>query len=463
MASNLSNFRIEGLHGEYTYDIPIEDNKLVLVSENGMGKTTVLNALYYSLSRQWKKLSKFSFERIALTIDNTEIAFERREIVEHFRFERSRFSSKDDVRRRLPTKYRRIIDEILNDYPLEHIINNDSLILELSKRNGIPVTFLQDILPQLHESKSSDLFYQEFKGRMKILEKFSESQILYLPTYRRIEQDLSVIFPDLETNLDTHRHQRMMRSRERSTYLELVEFGMEDVKNQIHQRLRHLDSNLSYKLKNNLTGNYLKDIIRKEYKQYTIDKFKNIDRNDLNDILNRIDDTILEKEEKFKLRSFVDQVKEQSSLSIDDKIVAHFITSLLEIYEDQKKEEEGVENFVALCNEYMKSKHFVYDRNVPDIKIYLKRNEREIELTNLSSGEKQIVSLFSHLYLSNEKNYFVVIDEPELSLSVIWQSRLLTDIIDSKLCSGLIAVTHSPYIFKNEMKRYTHSLEEFLD
>lgn len=77
----------------------------------------------------------------------------------------------------------------------------------------------------------------------------------------------------------------------------------------------------------------------------------------------------------------------------------------------------------------------------------------------LSSGEKQIVSLFSHLYLSGQKNSFVIIDEPELSLSVPWQKRLLPDILNK--CNGFIAVTHSPFIFDNELRTYVHSLEEY--
>ncbi len=70
-----------------------------------------------------------------------------------------------------------------------------------------------------------------------------------------------------------------------------------------------------------------------------------------------------------------------------------------------------------------------------------------LELRMLSSGEKQIVSLFYHLYLSGEKKYIILIDEPELSLSVQWQKRLLPDILASQRCEFLAAVTHSPFIF----------------
>ncbi|WP_375470149.1 AAA family ATPase [uncultured Nostoc sp.] len=88
----------------------------------------------------------------------------------------------------------------------------------------------------------------------------------------------------------------------------------------------------------------------------------------------------------------------------------------------------------------------------------------KLEMRILSSGEKQIVSLFSHIYLSEITGYFVIIDEPELSLSVPWQKRFLPDIIENSRCNGLVAVTHSPFIFQNNvLDNYTHNLEEFVE
>ena len=71
-------------------------------------------------------------------------------------------------------------------------------------------------------------------------------------------------------------------------------------------------------------------------------------------------------------------------------------------------------------------------------------------MSNLSSGEKQIVSLFSKLYLENEKECILIIDEPELSISMKWQKMLLPDIMRSENCKLLLTVTHSPFIFENE-------------
>ena len=86
----------------------------------------------------------------------------------------------------------------------------------------------------------------------------------------------------------------------------------------------------------------------------------------------------------------------------------------------------------------------------------------KIKFQDLSSGEKQIVSLFGHLYLDENDSAFVFIDEPELSLSVDWQKTLLPDIASSPKFCGLLATTHSPFVFDNNLESVVHGINEFL-
>lgn len=73
-----------------------------------------------------------------------------------------------------------------------------------------------------------------------------------------------------------------------------------------------------------------------------------------------------------------------------------------------------------------------------------------VSLDDLSSGEKQVVSLMAKLYLS-EAPKFVMIDEPELSLSMDWQRKIIPDFIKSGSVVQLLAITHSPFVFENEL------------
>ncbi len=77
-----------------------------------------------------------------------------------------------------------------------------------------------------------------------------------------------------------------------------------------------------------------------------------------------------------------------------------------------------------------------------------KKNDDEIELSFLSSGEQRLITLLANCIFSDEK--IILIDEPEISLSIKNQSKLMLDIsnILKQANKTLIIATHAPYIFK---------------
>ncbi|WP_455031712.1 AAA family ATPase [Oribacterium sp.] len=89
-------------------------------------------------------------------------------------------------------------------------------------------------------------------------------------------------------------------------------------------------------------------------------------------------------------------------------------------------------------------------------------DNRKIDLNHLSSGEKQLISLFNYIYLSTVDECMIIIDEPELSLSVEWQESILEDVKKSGKCGSLIAATQSPFIYNNSLKTMARSLDSFL-
>jgi len=133
----------------------------------------------------------------------------------------------------------------------------------------------------------------------------------------------------------------------------------------------------------------------------------------------------------------------------------------LDEYNILKKQESAITQFVEVCNRYLEDKNLYYDDKdyTLEIKLY---DKTPLKLSMLSSGEKQIVSLFYHIYLGGEKQYIILLDEPELSLSVEWQKHFLPDILATKRCLFLAAVTHSPFIFQNELDEYAEDIREYI-
>lgn len=458
---NIEEIHIEGLFGEHDYHIPIEDNKLILVAENGSGKTTIVNIIYYLLTRQWNKLLRYNFTSLAVIVDHKEFKISRDEmdILNSPKIQKYFKRYPNSIKEKLS-------DLLLNIDPFE-IIKHPYKFEYTADRFGIPSHLLFEISNALSHEQLS-LFNEILPKRGKALSNLIDSQILYLPTYRRIEQDLKNIFPDLESDIDKYRKRKRHREPNEGSYVELVEFGMEDVEEKIKQRLYELKEDLNNKLKNNLTGGYLKDVINRVYLDISFKQIQTFKEDALSSILDRIDESVLSKQEKNKLIDFANDVNQKGSIDKEEnKIIAYFIYRLSDIYNELMKEEEDIKKFVSICNEFSGNKRFIYDNINFKISIHPLVNNRvrkkdEILFKDLSSGEKQIVSLFSHIYLSRRKKFFVVIDEPELSLSVPWQQRFLLDITNNQYCDGIIAVTHSPFIFENDLEPYAKALNSFI-
>lgn len=120
----------------------------------------------------------------------------------------------------------------------------------------------------------------------------------------------------------------------------------------------------------------------------------------------------------------------------------------------QKTEERDfplrLELFLEILNERFLFKHVTFDSET-GLKITAGDNA-EIDETTLSSGEQQFIILYYRLLFETYADMLVLIDEPELSLNVVWQRRFLTDmerIVD--LCKfNVLIATHSPQIIHDK-------------
>jgi predicted ATP-dependent endonuclease of OLD family len=141
-----------------------------------------------------------------------------------------------------------------------------------------------------------------------------------------------------------------------------------------------------------------------------------------------------------------------------------FLRQLTQVYTGRQGDEQAIEDFAKLVNSYLSlggeaEKLFSFDKQRVELQAINRFTEKPIPLGALSSGEKQLVSVFARLLLDPQKRFFIIIDEPELSLSIEWQERFLPDIAATRSCAQLIAITHSPFIYKNNLASVAGSLD----
>lgn len=446
---NLQSFRVNKLHGTMPdYELRFKDNVLVLVGENGSGKSTMMKLLLYVLSRQWGKLVQFEFDSIEINLGNDGIVKVRKEdLMNNFLSKEKLGFLPNIIRRRLTS--REFVDL--------------SEIQMLCKKYGYPYeTIFSDVLDfNEGKNKKNDVV----KEIQKLDDLFKDYCVLYLPTYRRIEQDLEVVLENrIDENFDEILNERKYTRNSISNsdrYIEMVEFGMNDVKSTVNNKLIQLRRSFGNDL-NSLSLKYLSEIVNEEYKNVIKAELDNIEEDVIRGVPDRVEDGILSNNDKNKLVEKILDIRAKKSEEIteDEKVVCHYFMKLYSAHRELVKNEVSIRKFADICSKYLYNKKVVYDGSNFAFNILSQFGDQVIEFSQLSSGEKQIVSLFCKICLEKKK-YFILIDEPELSLSVDWQKQFLEDIYQSDCCSGLFAVTHSPFIFDNELDVYAHGINEF--
>lgn len=80
-------------------------------------------------------------------------------------------------------------------------------------------------------------------------------------------------------------------------------------------------------------------------------------------------------------------------------------------------------------------------------RVIFRKGDMTIEMERLSAGEKQILLLLFTLFLMEDKPTVLLLDEPEISLHIEWQDRLISLMNDLNPNCQIIMTTHSPNIF----------------
>ena len=77
--------------------------------------------------------------------------------------------------------------------------------------------------------------------------------------------------------------------------------------------------------------------------------------------------------------------------------------------------------------------------------------QREEHLTpyQLSSGEKQMLIILLTVLIEKRQPYTIFMDEPEISLHVEWQQRLISLVRELNPQAQIILTTHSPAVIMN--------------
>jgi predicted ATPase len=442
----LSEFSITGLHGERNIKIPFDGPVKILVAENGYGKTTVLNTLYALISGNFQKLRTTQFESISLKFKSgKEVALDKIDLAlnfdastasgmaQHFRshLQINELNSLFDAYKTLSIAELKISPHFTK-----------ALKTSFAKFNISDETLIQWLDALSRETGNTNFYSPKIIDCLTIIREEFPFEIIYLPTYRRVEEDIKNLI-DMPVDLALDKN--------------FIQFGMQDVIARFKSITAEI-KNSSIQWFAKVNGQMLVQLIHgvlvdKEMKASLADK------DALRIVLERIGDNITASNKEHILLL----IENGNILLAENEPLAYFLANLVKVYEQQRENDNAIKKFTTTSNFYLADKRVVYDESAVEISIQRKKNGHVVDINTLSSGEKQILSLFSRLFLTKSKEVAIFFDEPELSLSIEWQKRLLPNIIDSGTCRFLFCTTHSPFIFENELLSFTSGLDRYIE
>ena len=147
----------------------------------------------------------------------------------------------------------------------------------------------------------------------------------------------------------------------------------------------------------------------------------------------------------------------EADLLLDSSDVDDVTRRILQLYlEDTEKKLRVLDDLAARLELFQRviNERFSYKKLVVDRKKgfrFTNRAGENLPIERLSTGEQHELVLFYRLLFEIQPNSLVLIDEPEISLHVAWQSAFLADVQDVAQLStfDILIATHSPQIIGN--------------
>ena len=306
---------------------------------------------------------------------------------------------------------------------------------------------VKQLLDSLYKLQDTSLSKSALQVRKVVQEVLDKTSVVYLPTYRRVE------LPLMRTSRVKTRPGYRVAGEVQSPILVDMAFGLSDVEQKLKDLFDEIErnSNIEYR---SLSAKMLEDMLRPAHAQQSLNLIEELpDVDQLSRFLTRLG-------REDNLRHIFKDIEE---LYRDGRIynneyanLKYFLHRLNAVIGRTRIKEQRVENFVAVCNGFLNmsgdEKELTFDPLT--LRVVVRNRwikEGTVPFDALSSGEKQIISLMAKLYLYDGEK-IILIDEPELSLSIPWQKRVLPDMLSSGTVSQLLAITHSPFIFDNELE-----------
>lgn len=413
--NQIVNIRIEKLFNQFSYNFDINsENRIKIISApNGYGKTVFFKLIYSLFNRDFDYFFKIPFNLFSIKFSNNYF----------IKITKDNSTGEYDREQQIQIEY--CLNSNFNTKSYFYREENDYYKFFLKRKDQRDCTIYDEQLLFEHfipnEINCKD--YLISKNKKKKPEKNKNSELFnYL-------ENQKIFF------IDT---QRLLKRSKKDNYISSVKNNAEEIKQFL------TDSMAAYgRYSQSLDESFVKrvletEIINKLPTEQLRDKLKQLEKR---------------RQELSKSGLFTNNPIDES---LFEKINSEN-ASVLSLYaQDVEKKLENLNNihkkislFLSIINNHYSHKQLTIN---PETGFIFKTNDgSNLEPDYLSSGEQHILVLNFELLFNVEPNSIILIDEPELSLHVLWQLQFINDIkeIVNLMNFDIWVATHSPEIISD--------------
>ncbi|MBE9072291.1 AAA family ATPase [Microcystis sp. LEGE 08355] len=429
-----------GIHGRFDINLDFQDGVNIIHGSNGTGKTTVLHILANAVNEDFRRFGHLKFQKLTITLDDdTEI----------------------------------LIEQQNSPQTVTTVFVNNQKIYSYS---------FAELLEEEKQEENSEILFSQFSPR-------------YYPSSSKKKQDIDLkatYFPAFRTMIEAWatldeneiRHfarrspnfRKVLRSSARSTELARILFGkfvprLEypspiEIEEHINSELTEAQLKIASLDRNLLSQAFL------QFSQAISQSFETDDNTKEPD---EVITEIIELSEKLQNSPFqvnrdqsddvynklIEQLRAFESYpeykTIASRVLSVYKRSLQQRLDAQIKAYSSIERYLESVNGFLERKQLkIGSTNSPQGrgKLGVKIGDEEDihSLQILSSGERQVVGLiYAASHMTGGR--VVLIDEPEISLHIDWQRKLLPEMVKQLDEKQLIICTHSAVIASKYLER----------
>ena len=399
------------LYGHRSISLESDYAATILIAKNGTGKTTLLGALNAFLRMQLSRLRNLEFSEIHCKLrGDEELVLTHNDVIEFLQIpadgEVIRLASRADVQPAALFTF--LTDEWNDENDLSHLDSTmySSLITALNYDRREVVLAIGKARASLMERQPT--VSKIFATLQKAL---AGCEIVYLPTYRRIELALRG-----EAHEGAHRRRRpKFNIAAGSLFTGEIQFGLSD----ISERLSQLNQQIILKSNNGyrkISANIINELLDGPFDNYLIADTDVPSPEELKLFFERLERG--RRQGPYMPVSVPNLPKIYTGEGVpssSSKFLSYFLTKLKNVISSTKDVELPVDDFTNICNKYLRSREpstsvgiedggggrmldgKVLRLNRSNLRVHVESvpEGTRVSLDALSSGEKQMISLFA--------------------------------------------------------------------